>query len=317
MDSYDALHIFAPIAVFALGVYLLLKCWPWPEPPFLKRGERVKAQIIDIVDVSPDTKRFRLSLGAPRTILGLPVGKQIMLFAPNADSALKTGTWNGEPDPDKQRAEIDRRYTPITCNETPGYVDLVVKVYRPGTVKMPDGKQMTWVDGGKMGLYMHSRKVGDFVEMMGPTGVNEYLGRGIFKLPSRTVSVRHVGMLAGGTGLTPMLQIVQSALRDKSDRCNFYLIYANKTEDDILCRDTLEELASSSRGRFKVQFTLNFPKAKWPHKQGFITKEMIQLFIPSPSSETLILTCGPPRMVETCRQHLDQLRYAKTNVVAL
>ena len=49
--------------------------------------------------------------------------------------------------------------------------------------------------------------------------------------------MKHVGMLAGGTGLTPMLQaqetlflfissvlqVVQAALRDSGDTCNFYL----------------------------------------------------------------------------------------------
>ena len=40
----------------------------------------------------------------------------------------------------------------------------------------------------------------------GPLGVNEYLGRGTFKLPGKTITVKHVGMMAGGTGITPMLQ---------------------------------------------------------------------------------------------------------------
>ena len=37
------------------------------------------------------------------------------------------------------------------------------------------------------------------------------------------VTVKHVGMLAGGTGITPMLQVVQAALRDSGDSCNFYM----------------------------------------------------------------------------------------------
>lgn len=57
-----------------------------------------------------------------------------------------------------------------------------------------------------MGLYLDSKKVGDYIDIMGPLGVNEYLGAGVFKLPGRTITVKHVGMMAGGTGLTPMLQ---------------------------------------------------------------------------------------------------------------
>ena len=35
--------------------------------------------------------------------------------------------------------------------------------------------------------------------------------------------MKHVGMMAGGTGITPMLQVVQAALRDSNDSCNFYM----------------------------------------------------------------------------------------------
>ena len=59
------------------------------------------------------------------------------------------------------------RYTPVTGNEVPGYVDLVagsspsirceaafeIKIYKPGTVKMPDGKEVKWEDGGKHVLF--------------------------------------------------------------------------------------------------------------------------------------------------------------------
>merc|ERR1719350_819788 len=136
---------------------------------------------------------------------------------------------------------------------------------------MPDGKEMNWSDGGKMSLYLDSKKVGDTVDVMGPLGVNEYLGNGTFKLPGRTITVKTVGMLAGGTGLTPMLQVAQAALRDPDDKTELSLILANKTEDDILCKDMLDDLAQKHKGRFKVTYTLDFPPVNWKHKQGFIT----------------------------------------------
>lgn len=283
---------------------------------FLVAKQWKKAQIIDILSISEDTKRFRLSLGSRNAILGLPVGKHLVLRAPNPCGAGKT--WNGQEDvpTDKGKVEFERKYTPVTGNETPGYVDLVVKVYRPGTIKMPDGKEVTWADGGKMGLFLDSKRVGDYIDVMGPLGVNEYLGQGKFKLPGRQPNVKQVGMLAGGTGLTPMLQVVAAALRDPEDQCKFSLIYANKTESDILCRDMLDDLVSRSRGRFKVTYTLDFPPASWKHKQGFITKEMIQECLPAPSPESLILMCGPPPMVKfACRQNLEALQYAKTAMV--
>jgi len=315
MDSADLQKVALPLFVFATGVSLLLYFWPRPPKTFLTR-ERKRAQVSDVVELSHDTKRIRLSLGDKSTVLGLPVGKHIVVYAPNPPECISKGTWNGKPDPDKAKPEIDRKYTPVTGNEVSGYVDLVVKVYKPGTVTMPDGKEVSWEDGGKGSLFLDSKKPGDWVEIMGPLGVNEYLGRGTFKLPGKTVSVKHVGMMAGGTGLTPMMQVVQAALRDSGDTTNFYMIYANKKEDDILCREMLDELATDSKGRFKLYYTLDFPPAGWKGKTGFITQEMIKSCLPPPSAETLVLMCGPPPMVEfACKKNLEALGYDKKTLV--
>jgi cytochrome-b5 reductase len=316
MDLGDLSRLALPLGLFSLGVALLLYLAPRAPKIFLDRS-RKRVQIADVKELSRDTKRYRLALDTPKTILGLPVGKHLVLYLPSPNACLDSGKWNGKDDPDRGKQEVERKYTPVTGDETPGYVDLVVKLYRPCTTKMPDGKEVTWADGGKAGSYLEGKKPGDFVEIMGPVGVNEYLGRGMFKLPGRTVTVRRVGMMAGGTGLTPMLQVAQAAIRDKNDTCSFSLIYANKTEDDILCREMLDELAESSQGRFRVHYTLDFPPTDWKHKVGFISKSMIQECLPPPSTDTLILMCGPPPMVDrACKQNLEELGYAKTTLVA-
>jgi len=315
MDGSDLMRVSLPLTLFIIVVTTLLYFWPRPIPVLLERI-RKRVQIIDIVNVSHDVKRFRLSIGAG-TQLGLPVGKHISLFAPNPKECLDSGKWNGKEDPDKGRAEIDRRYTPITGNETIGYVDLVIKMYRPGKFKMADGTEVTWENGGKMTQFLDSRKPGDYVELNGPTGIYEYLGKGMFKLPGRTATVRKVGMLTGGAGITPMLQLLKSAMSDPNDTCRFTMLYANKSEDDILCRDLLEELARGSGGRFKLHFTLDFPPAGWKHKAGFITQDMIKELFPDPSDNPLMLMCGPPAMVEhACKKNLEALKYPKSSIVA-
>ena len=47
--------------------------------------------------------------------------------------------------------------------------------------------------------------------------------RSFFRCFTTEITVKHVGMMAGGTGITPMLQVVQAALRDSNDSCNFYM----------------------------------------------------------------------------------------------
>lgn len=316
MDS-SSVRVLLPLAVVGVAGASALVYYLTKAPQVFLDKKRKRALIAEVEELSHDTKRFRVSLGSKSTVLGLPVGKHIVIYSKNPKSCVASGKWNGKDDPDKGREEIDRKYTPVTGNETPGYVDLVVKIYRPGTVKMPDGKEVTWADGGKGSLDLDGKKAGDYIELSGPLGVNEYLGRGTFKLPGRTVTVKKVGMMAGGTGLTPMLQVAQAAMRDPEDKVSFSLIYANKTEDDILCRDMLDDLAKRSGGRFAVHYTLDFPPPGWKHKAGFITQDMIKECLPAPGDDTLVLMCGPPPMIEfACKKNLEALGYAKMSMVS-
>ena len=67
-------------------------------------------------------------------------------------------------------------------------------------------------------------------------------------------------MLAGGTGITPMYQVINAILRDPSDRTQLSLVSANVGEDDILLRKELDTLAAT-HDNFRVYYVLNEPPA--------------------------------------------------------
>jgi cytochrome-b5 reductase len=241
--------------------------------------------------------------------LGLPIGKHLSIEAPNPN--LGKGTWNGAEDKEKNRV-IVRKYTPTpTDSSNIGYCDLVIKTYRPGTLKMPDGSEKTWENGGRMSLYMDSLNIGDSINISGPIGLHEYFGRGKFKGGGKVHEVKYLSMMAGGTGITPMLQIANAVIQDKGDKTKMALIYANKTEDDILCRDIIDDLVEKSEGQLKVYYTLDFPPADWKGKTGFISADMIKDCAAPPSAKPLILMCGPPPMLAFTAKNLDQIGYAK------
>ncbi|XP_041367870.1 NADH-cytochrome b5 reductase 3-like [Gigantopelta aegis] len=249
-------------------------------------------RLIDKEIISHDTRRFRFALPSPEHILGLPVGQHIYLTA-RIDGQL-----------------VIRPYTPVSSDDDVGYMDLVIKVYFKNVhPKFPDG--------GKMSQYLESMKIDDFMDVRGPSGLLQYEGKGVFKIkPDKkeepvTKVCKKLGMIAGGTGITPMLQLVRQVLKNPEDKTELFLLFANQTEDDILLRPELDEIKDSHPKHFKLWYTLDRPKDGWEYSKGFVNDEMIKNHLPPPGDDTLILMCGPPPMINfACVPNLDKLGYS-------
>ncbi|XP_013382585.1 NADH-cytochrome b5 reductase 3 isoform X2 [Lingula anatina] len=252
---------------------------------------KYKLKLIDKEIISHDTRRFRFALPSPDHVLGLPVGQHIYLSA-RIDGSL-----------------VIRPYTPVSSDDDKGFMDLVVKVYfKDVHPKFPDG--------GKMSQYLENMAIGDYIEVRGPNGLLVYDGRGQFsirpdkKSPPQKVKAKNVGMIAGGTGITPMLQLVRQVFKDPEDKTNLMLLFANQTEKDILLRPELEEIAEQHPDRFKLWYTLDRPEEGWAYSSGFIDADMIKGHLPTPGEDTYIFMCGPPPMIRfACEPNLDKLGY--------
>lgn len=81
-----------------------------------------------------------------------------------------------------------------------------------------------------MSQHLDRLRLGDKVDVKGPVGRFLYKGRGMAKIGGRTLPYRitRLGMLAGGTGITPMYQLVQAILRDPRDATRCSLLFANR-----------------------------------------------------------------------------------------
>ncbi|KAG7472158.1 hypothetical protein MATL_G00105620 [Megalops atlanticus] len=248
-------------------------------------------RLIDKEVLNHDARRFRFALPSPEHILGLPVGTHVYLSA-RIDGNL-----------------VVRPYTPVSSDDDKGFVDFVVKVYFKNTnPKFPEG--------GKMSQYLEGLQVGDVVDVRGPGGLLQYKGQGQFavqpdkKSPAEMKTVRSLGLIAGGSGITPMLQLVRAIMKDPNDKTSCSLLFANQTEKDILLRDDLEEIQARNPDRFKLWFTVDKAPEDWEFSQGFISADMIQEHLPPPADDSLVLICGPPPMVQfACNPNLDKLGY--------
>ncbi|XP_030280558.1 NADH-cytochrome b5 reductase 2 [Sparus aurata] len=249
-------------------------------------------------EISHDTKKFRFGLPSGAHILGLPVGQHVYL------SAKVNGSL------------VVRAYTPVSSDEDQGYVDLVVKVYYKNS-------HPAYPEGGKMSQYLDNMAIGDAIDFRGPNGLLVYQDNGRFsirpdkKAEPKVRRFKHVGMIAGGTGITPMLQLIRRITADPADNTKCSLIFANQTEKDILLREELEEVKKSHPDKVQVWYTLDKPPQDWIYSSGFVTCDMIKDHLPAPSSDVLVVLCGPPPMIQyACLPNLDKLGHKTENIFA-
>merc|ERR1712083_423320 len=134
----------------------------------------------------------------------------------------------------------------------------------------------------------------------------------------RNLKVSKIGMLAGGTGVTPMYQVMRYIDRNKeSDQTEISLIFANRTEKDILLRDELKEMMASNPN-IKVFHTvekLEDEEQDWNGGIGYISSEMITENMWSPSEDVVMLYCGPPPFNKAMKKQLAAIGYPSTNVL--
>jgi cytochrome-b5 reductase len=181
---------------------------------------------------------------------------------------LATATMNGE--------QITRPYTPISTNAEAGHFDVLVKHYGPTA---------------HMSKYMHEMKPGDKLAF-------KHIGPNV-KLQA-PFPFKKIGMLVGGTGMTPMTQALHAILgEDEADGPHVSMIYGSRNQEDILGKELLQKWATDYPDRFTLVDVLSDePKdSDWKGARGFPNKELIAKYLPAPHEEDIqIFICGPPPM---------------------
>lgn len=185
---------------------------------------------------------------------------------------------------------VSRSYTPVSNNSDVGHVGVLVKVYPTGV----------------MTKYLEGLKVGDEVEFRGPKGAMRY---------TRNLS-RYIGMIAGGTGITPMYQVIRAICSDPADNTQVSLLYANDSEADILLKENLDSLAKQYPQKFQVHYVLVIPPSGWTGSVGFVTADLIRQKLAEPSDDSRVLLCGPPPMLTAMKEALSGLGYQEPNLVS-
>ncbi|XP_033636807.1 NADH-cytochrome b5 reductase-like [Asterias rubens] len=184
---------------------------------------------------------------------------------------------------------ITRQYTPISPSGSRGHFVVLIKVY----------------ENGAMSQYIKQWTEGDEVSWRGPFGSFSYQ-------PNKN---RRIVMLAAGTGIAPMLQVIRHIVTNDDDETFVRLLFANRTYEDILLRETLNEL--TAYWNFTVLYALSQGQSG-QHPQGYgenfhygrIDQDMIaEELKTTPEQDTLLLICGTKSFDKDMIKFLNKLDF--------
>ena len=157
------------------------------------------------------------------------------------------------------------------------------------------------VEGGRVsGFINDGLKEGDVLHVLGPSGN--------FTVETTPDARRHLVLLAGGSGITPIMSIARSVLaaEPKSD---VTLVYGNRSERDVIFRDALDALAAEHEGRLRLDHVLSDPEGEWKGARGMLDRPTVEarlaaLGIEDDSGIEYFL-CGPEPMRAAVRETLE------------
>ncbi|KIK71683.1 hypothetical protein GYMLUDRAFT_33836 [Collybiopsis luxurians FD-317 M1] len=225
-----------------------------------------------IIPYNHNTSKFIFELPNNEASL-LPVASCLIVKSSDPE-ALKDA--KGKP--------IIRPYTPISPPDQPGELTLLVKKY----------------DSGNASKHIHGLKEGDTLAIKGP----------IPKFPYKANEFDEVALIGGGSGITPLYQVVTHALSDPSNRTKFTLIFSNITEADILLRSEFTQLKEKYPAKFDVVYALDKPPKGWTGPTGYLTKEVVEKNV-APASlgeKVKVFVCGPPGQVAALAGKKDGMK---------
>ncbi|KAJ5682444.1 Eukaryotic molybdopterin oxidoreductase [Penicillium macrosclerotiorum] len=249
-----------------------------PRPLFLQSRVWSKLKLTEIKNVSWDTRIFVFDLEHEKQSLGLPIGQHLMIKV---------------NDTENKNEAILRSYTPISDTNVLGKLELLVKIYFP-TETIP---------GGKMTMALDKLALGAEIDCKGPTGRFEYLGNGVVLISGKKRKVTSFTMICGGTGITPIFQVLRAIMQDPEDSTRCVVLDGNRLEEDILCRSELDAYEAMDSRKCTIVHTLTKGSESWKGRRGRISEALIKEYAP-PAESSMAILCGPGAMEQSAKKIL-------------
>lgn len=151
------------------------------------------------------------------------------------------------------------------------------------------------VAGGRVSNYLCDRlRPGDVVRVLGPSGA--------FIVRPDPNAVRRFALIAGGSGITPLLSIARAVL-ELEPTSSVTLLYANRDADSVMFRAELDALVAQHPARLRLAHVFEIAAAEGEQLSvGRLDRETFEALLPtlvpesSPSVEWFL--CGPEPMMD-------------------
>ncbi|UCS93799.1 ferredoxin--NADP reductase [Echinicola marina] len=166
------------------------------------------------------------------------------------------------------------------------------------------------IDGGLVSNYLNDHiKPGKTIEVMKPMGH--------FTTDFHSKNKHHYVMIAGGSGITPIMGISKSVLVNEP-LSKVTLIYCNRSEEQVIFDQQLESLGQKYEGRFEVVHTLSQPKEDWSGLKGRLNEQMIADVLKekhyADADKEIYFLCGPEGLMEGSVEALLKMNVPHDNI---
>jgi ferredoxin-NADP reductase len=142
--------------------------------------------------------------------------------------------------------------------------------------------------------FLRNKKAGETLEILPP--------RGFFTFKSE--GVKNIYLIATGTGIVPLLSIVENSLYDsklETRNSKFEIYWGNRFKVDIFWQDYLDEL-KAKQDNFNYTLTLSKAVGYWQGAKGYVTDLLKQNELDWSAGHFYL--CGLPQMVEDVKNYL-------------
>ena len=153
---------------------------------------------------------------------------------------------------------------------------------------------------------LDSIPTGHWVDFKGPIGKFEYLGRGLCAVNGKERKVKSFFMVCGGSGITPIFQVLRAVMQDREDTTHCTVLNGNRLVEDILCREDLDAFARDNAERCKLLYTLTQGPEDWQGLRGRIGAPLLKEHCVREEGESLVLICGPEALEKAAHKALNE-----------